>query len=239
MSSPSPITAAQLEANRNNAQKSSGPRTADGKNRARLNGLRHGLTGQTVVMPFEDQKTWERHLARITESLQPETDLERGLAGSIASDQWRLNRARAIEENIFALGQTKNPVQIEDADQRMNAALTQAQTFLADAKQIGLLTLYESRINRTLQRNMNELNRLQTERKAAHQQALEEAMLLAQLALSKGQTYDPAIDFPPERGFGFSASQLNAFIDRKNRLEEARALAKQSQHPKTSFRKAA
>jgi len=238
MSSPSPITEAQLEANRNNAQKSSGPRTSEGKNRARLNGLRHGLTGQTVVMPFEDQKAWERHLARITESLHPETDLERGLAGSIANDQWRLNRARAIEENIFALGQTQNPIELKDADQRTNAALTQAQTFLDDAKQIGLLTLYESRINRTLQRNMTELNRLQTERRAAHQQALEEAMLLAQLALSKGQSYDPARDFPGN-GFGFSATQLNALIDRKNRLEEARALAKQSQNPNTPLRKAA
>ena len=172
MSSPSPVTAAQLEANRNNSQKSSGPRTSEGKNRARLNGLRHGLTGQTVVMPYEDHKAWERHTSRLMESLRPETDLERDLAGSIANDQWRLNRARTIEENIFALGQTTNPVlpegALEDADAKTCAALTQAQTFLDDAKQIGLLTLYESRINRTLQRNMTELNRLQTERKAAH-----------------------------------------------------------------------
>jgi len=64
-------------------------------------------------------------------------------------------------------------------------------------------------------------------------------MLLAQLALSKGQTYDPARDFPAENGFGFSAVQLNRLIDRKNRLQEARALANQSQNPNTPLRKAA
>ena len=63
-------------------------------------------------------------------------------------------------------------------------------------------------------------------------------MLLAQLALSKGQSYDPARDFL-RNGFGFSATQLNRLIDRKNRLAEARALAKQSQNPNTPPRKAA
>jgi len=89
MSSPSPITEAQLEANRANAQKSTGPRSPEGKRRVRLNSLRHGLTGQTVVMPFEDHKAYERHTARITECLKPETDRERGLALSIANAEWR------------------------------------------------------------------------------------------------------------------------------------------------------
>ena len=135
-------------------------------------------------------------------------------------------RARAIEENIFSLGEVTNPVvaegALEGAETRTCVALTQAQTFLTDAKQIGLLTLYESRINRTLQRNMTELNRLQTERKAEHARQLEEAALLAQLAESKCQRYDPKDD-----GFGFSTPEIARYIDRQRRLREAKRLAAQ------------
>jgi hypothetical protein len=52
MSSAAHISEAQLKANRENATRSTGPRTEAGKNRARLNGLRHGLSGHTVVMPL-------------------------------------------------------------------------------------------------------------------------------------------------------------------------------------------
>ncbi len=45
----------QLRANRTNAQKSTGPRTAEGKQRSRLNGLRHGLTGQVSIMTDENR----------------------------------------------------------------------------------------------------------------------------------------------------------------------------------------
>ena len=44
---------AQLAANRRNAQKSTGPRTAEGKKRASLNALKHGMTAKTVVLPHE------------------------------------------------------------------------------------------------------------------------------------------------------------------------------------------
>jgi hypothetical protein len=226
MSSAAQITEAQLHANRRNAEKSTGPRTNEGKHRARLNGLRHGLTGQTVVMPHEDRQAFDRHTAQILESLQPKTDRERDLVHAIANDQWRLHRAGAIEHNIFALGAQTHPVKIEGADRSANAALTQAQTFLDDAKQLNLLTLYESRINRTLQRNFNELHALQTDRKAAEALGLEEAALLLQLALTEGKHYDPRPD-----GFGFSNTEIIRHIDRATRLTAARKLAQTTSHP--------
>ncbi len=226
MSAPAAITEARLAANRQNAQASTGPRTPEGKQRTRLNGIRHGLTGQTVLMPHEDQKAFERHTRLIVDSYHPATDTERNLAKAIANDQWRLNRARAIEENIFALGQLNNPVELEDADERTNNALTQAQTFLNDAKEIGLLSLYEGRIHRNLQRNIAELNRLQAERRASRAEALEQAALLARLAASKGKTYDPQPD-----GFAFSAPEITRHLDRQTRLAEARRLASKPQPP--------
>jgi len=69
---------------------------------------------------------------------------------------------------------------------------------------------------------MTELTRLQTERKAEHAIQLEEAALLAQLAESKGQTYDSKQD-----GFVFSTQEIARYIDRQRRLREAKRLAAQ------------
>src|SRR5215471_5251363 len=226
MSSPAHVTEAQFEANRANAQHSTGPRTPHGKSRTRLNGLRHGLTSQTVVMPHEDRGIYNQHCAAMLADLKPEGPLESQLAQSIADDQWRLNRARAVEENIYALGiAASGPPEIQ-VSYDMRAAFVQAQSFLDHAQQLQLLTLYESRIHRNMQRNLALLKQLQAERKEAYDKALEEAQLLAQLALSKGETYRPE-----ENGFGFSPSEINRLIDRNNRLNEARALLKAGQSP--------
>jgi hypothetical protein len=77
---------------------------------------------------------------------------------------------------------------------------------------------------------MAELRTLRAERKAALQKALEEAQLLAQLAQSKGEKYDPAADFPPElrqTGSDFSSAGLTRLINRNQRLSEARVLVGQ------------
>jgi hypothetical protein len=48
MSATAPLSEARLNANRLNSEHSTGPRTGEGKKRTRLNGLRHGLTGQAA-----------------------------------------------------------------------------------------------------------------------------------------------------------------------------------------------
>jgi hypothetical protein len=249
MSQTTPISEAQLTANRQNATSSTGPRTDAGKSRTRLNGLRHGLTGQTVVMPHEDRAIYEQFRADTIASLQPANDTERALAQSIADDSWRLNRARAIEENIFALDLATSPSATSE-DQQTDQALSQAQTFLDHAREIQLLTLYAGRIARAIHKTKTELNTLQAERRKAREIAFEQALLLAQLAKSKGETYSVETDvftvsgcsaYPggnesgdrtTGHGFGFSTAELHRIIDRRRRLEEAKSLAK-------TFRKAA
>jgi hypothetical protein len=155
---------AQVLANRENAQHSTGPRTEEGKSRTRLNGLRHGLTGQNVLLPEEDRQVYEAHCAAFLEEFAPEGPLETQLAQTIADDFWRLNRIKAVEDNIFALGieaHAENP-----ADET-EAALAQAQTFLEDARQFNLLSLYEQRLNRSVHKKLAELRELQRLRKVA------------------------------------------------------------------------
>ena len=80
----------QLTANRENAQKSTGPRTPEGKKRSSLNALRHGLTGQVVVMPNEDLKAYLDFIQRYVKDLSPVTEPERQLAQDMANSQWRI-----------------------------------------------------------------------------------------------------------------------------------------------------
>jgi hypothetical protein len=236
MSSAAHISDKRSNANRRNAQFSTGPRTEEAKKRTRLNGLRHGLTGQTVVMPHEDHALYEQFRATTMATLEPAGETEHALTQSIADDLWRLNRARAIEENIFALDLATAP---ETEDNEIHLAFSQAQTFLDHAREIQLLTLYANRIARSIDKNKAELRSLQAARRQAREAALEEAILLAELAQSKGETYDPNMEATPGHGFGFSTSEIHRLIDRRKRLAEARALFATHRNPKTSSRKAA
>src|SRR5664280_1875056 len=49
----------QIEANRRNALKSTGPTTPEGKERSRCNAVRHGLTAETVIAALEDVKDYQ------------------------------------------------------------------------------------------------------------------------------------------------------------------------------------
>jgi hypothetical protein len=213
-----------------------GPRTEAGKQRSRLNAYKHGLTGQIHLFTAEEHEAFEQHCQAYVQALAPIGILEQGLAQSIAENHWRLNRARAIESGIFALGQLADesqPLDQREIDQpEICQPLSQAKTWLADGKHIQLLSLYEQRIQRAIERNMAELRTLRAERQAARQQALEEAVLLSQLATSKGETYNPAADFPsPE--FVFSAAEMEllpTWLARKQRLDEARAFPQTRQN---------
>ena len=200
----------QLAANRRNAQHSTGPKTAEGKDRSSRNNLRHGLTGHVTVLPTEDREAHDAFCNELIACLKPETPVERDLAQSIAEDSWRLNRICAIETNMFALGH-------RDQRSEIQIALADARTFQERAAQFNLLSIYEQRINRNRQRNLKLLQELQAQREANHQKVMEEAKLLAQESLARGAAYRPGPD-----GFEFSSAEINLAIDRDNRLKAAR-----------------
>ena len=157
------MTEAELNARRENAKHSRGPTTPEGKKRSSLNAFRHGLTGQFVVQTPEDQEAFKKHCDGIREDLDPEGALETNLAQAIAEDYWRLNRVRALENGIFALGQIEQPPQDPD-NPELDDALAPARTWMAHAHELHLLALYESRISRSVEKNMAQLRALQDER---------------------------------------------------------------------------
>ena len=94
----------QIEANRRNAQKSAGPTSAEGKQRASRNALRHGLTAETVIVPLEDVEDYEAFEESVAASFDPETAVERELILRLVSLLWRLRRATSIETGLFRIG---------------------------------------------------------------------------------------------------------------------------------------
>jgi hypothetical protein len=91
----------QIEANRLNALKSTGPRTEEGKRRSRCNAIRHGLTAETVIVGVEDQEDYESFEATIIADYDPTTAVERELVLRLASVLFRLRRATGIETALF------------------------------------------------------------------------------------------------------------------------------------------
>lgn len=94
-------TEKQTAANRQNAKKSTGPRTQEGKLRSRRNAFRHGLTAQTVISIAENADEYTELETLILADYEPQTTVERLLVERLASLLWRLRRAAAIETGLF------------------------------------------------------------------------------------------------------------------------------------------
>jgi hypothetical protein len=93
----------QIEANRRNAQKSTGPITPEGKLRSRRNAVRHGLTAETVIGALEDAEDYKTFEAAIIADYDAQSAIERELVLRLASLLWRLRRATTIETGLFEI----------------------------------------------------------------------------------------------------------------------------------------
>src|SRR6202163_3447717 len=93
----------QLEANRRNAVRSTGPKTEQGKRQSRRNAVRHGLTAEPVVASLEDSEDYRGFEAAIISDYDAQTAVERELVLRLASLLWRLRRIIAIETDLFQI----------------------------------------------------------------------------------------------------------------------------------------
>lgn len=91
----------QIEANRRNAQLSTGPATEEGKRRSRQNAVRHGLTAETVISALEGVEDYAAFELAVTADYEAQSAVERELVLRLASLLWRLRRASTIEAGLF------------------------------------------------------------------------------------------------------------------------------------------
>jgi hypothetical protein len=92
------ISQAKIDANRRNAAKSTGPRTAEGKAKVRFNAVTHGLTAATVVLPHEDQQPYQHRLEAWTRELKPPGDFGQYLVERLGKISRQLDRADTFEQ---------------------------------------------------------------------------------------------------------------------------------------------
>ena len=93
----------QIEANRRNALKSTGPKSEEGKQASRCNAVRHGLTAETVIGALEDAEDYKAFEAAITADYDAQSAVERELVLRLANLLWRLRRATTIETGLFEI----------------------------------------------------------------------------------------------------------------------------------------
>ena len=186
-------TEKQIAANRENAKHSTGPRTPEGKAITRLNAKRDGLTGQVTTLSDEDRPVFEKLTSELIADLAPKTVMERSLASSIAWDTWRLNHLRAVEMNMYALGSQKNngdpDVILTCTNPQFEHAMANARTFTEEASRFAFMSIYEQRMNRSLNKNLATLRQLQAERRQQEAQTRTEEIILARYSDIMGLTY--------------------------------------------------
>jgi hypothetical protein len=158
-------TQKQIEANRRNAQKSTGPVTEAGKTKARFNALKHGMTAKVAVLPHEDAQSYEQLRQALIEDYQPSGAGEETLVELVAVNYWRLLRARRLETSSFDLQvrtikrrHGMNSVPTMDDDGSLAAAFTDPGDTLRN------LDRYQNGIERAYLRAVEALRRAQSSR---------------------------------------------------------------------------
>jgi hypothetical protein len=149
----------QMRANRQNARKSTGPKTPEGKAVARLNALKHGLLSQQILLPNEDEASLMQLSERLHSQLQPVGELESLLVERIVAAAWRLRRVLVVETGIYEM----------ERSNYMGEENGLGMAFIRDANganAFSKLSRYETTIERGLFKALHELQRLQAARHA-------------------------------------------------------------------------
>src|SRR5215471_17226664 len=94
-------TEKQVQANRDNAKKSTGPKTDAGKAVVSGNALKHGLLAEAALLPGEDEEAFTNLAGNLLAELQPLGERECLLVEEIINLAWRLRRASLVEVGLF------------------------------------------------------------------------------------------------------------------------------------------
>ena len=107
-------TESQIKANRNNAKKSTGPKTPEGKAKVSQNATTHGLTASSDIIKGESQQQFDAHKHSFLECLNPRNAVEDFLADRVVSLAWRLKRAERIQNQFIDCRLLDHPYIVKD-----------------------------------------------------------------------------------------------------------------------------
>ena len=92
---------AQINANRANALKSTGPRSAEGKSASRFNALKHGMDAASIVIPGEDPAEYEALAAHYLDEYHPQSPSESFHVDAMLRADWQKRRLQAVEGDLY------------------------------------------------------------------------------------------------------------------------------------------
>jgi hypothetical protein len=92
---------AQITANRANAQKSTGPRSVEGKSNSRFNALQHGIDAASIVIPGEDPAAYEALAAQYRRDLRPQSPSEIFHVDTMLRADWMKRRLQLVEADLY------------------------------------------------------------------------------------------------------------------------------------------
>ena len=168
-------TRAQIKANRNNAKKSTGPRTEEGKTRVATNALKHGLLARDTVLPGEDPADFDSQLSALEADIQPANSLEFELVRQIADSQWRMRRLTRLETGFLTaslaakrrLIERLHPERLQPGYDGETLLLGSAIIDRTDA--LGHLARYDGHLSRRFFRAVKQLRDLRRDEREAHE----------------------------------------------------------------------
>ena len=205
-----PTSRAQI--NQANAQHSTGPKTEAGKHRSSLNALRHGLTGQIIVLPSDDLEAYQRHIKSFVKEYQPKGATEQNLVQTLADNVWRQHRVAALENNVLTLGIVGEQDVADDVQQ----ALAIAASLESQTKALANLSLHGQRLSRQFEKTLALLQELQLKREIEEEVSMGQASALIHMHALKEEPYDPSED-----GFVFPDGELEAYMHKNGVTQRA------------------
>ena len=141
-------TAAQVLANQANAQKSTGPTSAEGKANAARNSTKHGLATGFLHVPEAEQEAFRQFEANLKQDARPQGALERETCNQLVHAAWRLRKVHLLLGKLF-IENNADPLVAPEA-----------------AAQLRQLTRYRATLEMTFFRALKQLRELQTRRAA-------------------------------------------------------------------------
>jgi hypothetical protein len=168
-----PASAAQIAANQRNSKLAKGPVTEQGRAQSRKNSLKHGLTGQGVVLPNEDAAEVERRLAAFQEELKPSGEVGKALVRRAALMSVRMDRC--VEQETAALSERVRKAEADfvapegvDPEEAARLRAEAGRRAMFDpSKEATLARKYEAAAERGFFRALKELRQLEKQIKAA------------------------------------------------------------------------
>ena len=154
-------TEKQLEANKENAQLSTGPKTAEGMAISRFNAMKHGLLSKEILLEDEDEQELAELGKHFRAELEPATHLEQILVDRVVANSWRLARVLRIERGM--IDDDRRDTDFNGKAILKNVGRAVSYDF-SNHDTYGKLIRYESSIERGLYKALHELQRLQAVR---------------------------------------------------------------------------